>query len=193
MAVLLQAGTTSKPGEQTNYEIFCAQVDTMAGSAIRVLTSQDVKSVCLKSGSRNADLLVYRRLVEALLKKRFQVTTADSSADALMQVGVPLVGVSYSAPVTSHIFGSSDVVRTIRSAYDIEIEDKGEIKFAKSFAFAYSDTVKESQIPQLEAGSYSFLTGRVVSGTFLDTMVQPLLFVASAAVVVYLFFTLRGS
>ncbi len=58
---------------------------------------------------------------------------------------------------------------------------------------AFSDTVSESEIPDLEAGSYVFLHGRIESRSVLDTILQPVLFVASAAVIVYLFFTLRGS
>ncbi|MCL5266942.1 MAG: hypothetical protein M1469_02425 [Bacteroidetes bacterium] len=191
--ILLLASNISQSREPTNYEVFCAQVDTLAQSAMKALTSQDVKLVYLKFGSRDVEVLVHQRIVEALLKNSFHVSMTDSSAVPSLRVAVPLVGVSYSAPVASHIFGSSDVVRTIRSAYDVEIADRGQIRFAKSYTFVFSDTVKENQISTLESGSYSFLRGKIVSGSFLDTMLQPLLFVASAAVVVYLFFTLRGS
>ncbi len=191
--LFLLAVGASEPKQPTNYEVFCAQADTLARNTIAVLASQDVKYVCLKFGSRDADVLVQQKVVEALLKSNFHVAVTDSPLIPLLRIAVPVVGVSYSAPVTSHIFGSSDVIRTIRSAYDVEVADRGQVRFARSYSFVFSDTVKESQISSLESGSYSFLRGKVVSGSFLDTMLQPILFVASAAVVVYLFFTLRGS
>ena len=193
IVILLLANNVSQSRELTNYEVFCAQVDTLALSAMKVLASQDVKLVYLKSGSRDVDVLVHLKITEALLKNSFHVVTTDSSAVPLLRVTVPLIGVSYSAPVTAHIFGASDVIRTIRSAYDVEIADRGQVRFAKSYSYVYSDTVKESQISALESGSYNFLRGKVLTGSFIDTMLQPLLFVASAAIVVYLFFTLRGS
>lgn len=191
--IILLAAGVSEPKQPTNYEVFCAQADTLAKNAVAVLTNQNVKSVYLRFGSREADILVQQKVVEALLKRHFHVKITDSSSIPLLKIEVPVVGVSYSAPVTSHIFGSSDVIRTIRSAYDLELADRGQVRFASSYSYVYSDTVNESRISSLESGSYSFLHGKVVTGSFLDTMLQPILFVASAAVVVYLFFTLRGS
>ena len=104
-----------------------------------------------------------------------------------------MVQVAYSSPVASHIFASSDVERTIQSNFDIELSDSCEITVAKSYSFIFADTVNESEIQSLEAGSYNFLHGKVDSGGFLDTILQPILFIASGAVIVYLFFTLRGS
>lgn len=190
--LLLTAGV-SEPKQPTNYEVFCAQADTLARSAIAVLVRQDVRRVSLKFGSRDADVLVQQKVMEALLKNNFHVSVADSPSIPLLRVAVPVVGVSYSAPVTSHIFGASDVIRTIRSSFDVELADRGQVRFARSYSYVFSDTVKESQVSSLESGSYGFLHGKVVTGSFLDTMLQPILFVASAAVIVYLFFTLRGS
>lgn len=176
----------------TNYEVLCAQVDTLAGSIANVLASQQIKSVCYRVGSRQIDKFVRQRIVERLLKSNLKLN-ADSSIGSSLKVMVPLVDVSYSAPVASHIFESADVVRSIRSAYDLEIVDSSQVMYAMSYSFAFSDTVKESRIPELESGSYDFLHGKSDPGGFFDTMLQPILFIASAAVVIYLFFTLRGS
>ena len=133
-----------------------------------------------------------QKLLEHLLKDKFTVLE-DLASKSVVRVDVPLMEVSYSAPVKSHIFGSPDVVRSMRSEYDVEMSDGGKVEFAKSFTLSFRDTVSESEIPELEVGSYSFLHGRIESTAFLDTVLQPVLFVASAAVIVYLFFTLRGT
>ena len=176
----------------TNYDVVSAQVDTLVQSVAKVLVEHQIKSLYCKTNTREVDTFVRQRIIESLLKNNFHLMTDSSSAPSL-KVTVPLVEVSYSAPVASHIFGSSDVVRRVRSVYEVEITDSSQIKFADSFSYAFADTVKEGEIPELESGSYGFLHGKIDSGSFFDTMLQPLLFIASAAVIVYLFFTLRGA
>lgn len=176
----------------TNYEIFRSQVDTLSGSIGKILTDLQVKSVSYRNNPGESEMFVRQRIEEQLLVKGLRVRE-DSASVPQLRVAVPLTKVDYSSPVASHIFASSDVERRVQSDYDIEISDSGEVKFAKSYSFAYVDTVKESEISDLESGSYSFLHGKIDPGGFMDTMLQPILFLASAAVIVYLFFTLRGS
>jgi hypothetical protein len=176
----------------TNYQVLNAQVDSLSVSVVSVISREGAKSVSLSTASRSIDNFVRQRLLEKLLRDKIQVTS-DSTVSPAIRIFVPLVEVTYSAPVASHIFSSSDVRRTVRSDYDVEISDGARINFAKTFSMAFSDTVSESEIPDLEAGSYVFLHGRIESRSVLDTILQPVLFVASAAVIVYLFFTLRGS
>ncbi len=191
VAVLLLSGA-SQAKRLTNYEIFSAQVDTLVKSITKVLVERQIKSVYCKTGPQEVDAFVRQRVLEGLLRNNFRLA-ADSVSVSSLRVAVPLVEVSYSAPVASHIFGSSDVIRTIRCAYDVVIADSSQIRFANSYSYVFMDTVKESEIPQLEAGAYGFLHGKIDSGSFFNTMFQPLLFIASAAVVVYLFFSLRGA
>ncbi len=176
----------------TNYNVLCAQVDTLAGSIADVLPGKQIRSLRYEAGTRPTDRFVRQRIVEHLLKSNIELSVSSSRGPSL-HVMVPSVNVTYSAPVATHIFGSADVVRSIRSDYDFEIADSDRIVYAKSYSFVFSDTVKESQIAELESGSYDFLRGKSDPGGFFDTMLQPILFIASAAVVIYLFFTLRGS
>lgn len=182
----------ARKGKPTNYDILNAQVDTLAVAVSGVLSHEHAKSVYLETGTRSVDNFVHQRIVQNLLRDKFQVMS-DSASAAIVRIFVPLVEVNYSAPVKSHIFGSSDVVRMLRSEYDVEVSDSVQVTFARSFSMAFRDTVSESEIPELEAGSYNFLHGKIEAKSFLDTVFQPVLFVASAAVIVYLFFTLRGS
>lgn len=179
-------------GKPTNYDILNAQVDTLAMTVTGVLSQEHDRSVFVKTGTRPVDNFVRQRLIQNLLRDKFRVMN-DTASRSVVRVLVPLVEVNYSEPVKSHIFGSSDVIRTLRSEYDVEISDSTHVTFAKSFTMAFSDTVSENEITDLETGSYGFLHGRIESKNFLDTVFQPVLFVASAAVIVYLFFTLRGS
>jgi len=190
--IALSIGSVSQAKQYTNYEVLSAQTDTLARSIINVLVDKQIKLLGCRVGKNDIDNFVRQRIEEHLLEHNLRLVT-DSAALTYLKVTVPLVGVAYSSPVSSHIFGSSEVVRTIRSDYDVELTDSGQVAFAKSFSFVYSDTVKEDQISELESGSYDFLHGRSDPGGFFDTMLQPILFVASAVIIVYLFFTLRGS
>ncbi len=179
----------------TNYEVLNSQVGIVADSVLSVLVRHRQAVVNYERsaiGPREVNNFVRQRIEEHLLENKIRVVM-DSSTAASLKVAVQLVEVTYSAPIASHIFSSSEVVRTIRSAYDIEMADSGEVRFAKSYSFSFADTVKQSRIPELETGSYEFLHGRSDPAGFLDTIFQPLVFAASAAIIVYLFFTLRGS
>ncbi len=192
MLLVFVSGSGHREGSPTNFEVFNNQVDSLSSAVAGVLVGEHGNVVSLKTGPRTVDEFVRQRLLERLLEDKL-VVREDSASATEVRINVPVIEVNYSAPVSSHIFGASDVVRSIRSEYDVDISDSGRVTFAKSFRMAYSDTVSMSDIPQLEAGSYNFLHGRVDSRNFLDTVLQPVLFVASAAVIVYLFFTLRGS
>jgi hypothetical protein len=197
LGVLTIVGVLSISGasfatRSTNYEIFCAQVDTVSDSIAKLLVSQQIKSLVFRVGSNEMEIFARQRIEERLLGDGIRILI-DSANAVKLSVSSPLVKVEYSSPVASHIFGSSDVERTVQSNYDVEISDTREIRIARSFTCVYRDTVRESEIPDLEYGSYGFLHGKADPGGFFDTMLQPVLFLASAAVVVYLFFTLRGS
>lgn len=192
LILFLAAGNDSSARRPTNFDIFNRQLDTLSAKVASALKNDNVTSLVLETGPRSVDGFVRMKLLEHLLKDKFTILE-DSASTSVVRVNVPLLEVSYSAPVKSHIFGSSDVVRSMRSEYDVEISDGGKVAFAKSFTLSFQDTVSESEIPELEAGSYNFLHGRIESRAFLDTVLQPVLFVASAAVIVYLFFTLRGT
>jgi hypothetical protein len=189
--VLFFSGT-SFGKKLTNYEVLRAQVDTLSESVVNLLTAQRLKTLNWRSAAGETETFVRQGIEERLLRNNFRLSS-DSTVAALLKVNVPVLKVEYSSPVASHIFASSDVERTIQSDYDVEIVDSGQVRFANSYTFVFADTVRQSDIPDLETGSYTFLHGRIDPGGFLDTMLQPVLFLASAAVVVYLFFTLRGS
>ncbi len=190
--VLFLSGGTASGKRLTNYEVLRAQVDTLSGSIVKVLTSQQIKSLACRNKPGEIEAFVRQRIDENLLGNNFRLVS-DSLSVPQLKLIVPVVNVEYSSPVSSHLFASPDVERTIQSAYDLEVSDSGVVTFAKSYSFFFSDTINESEIPDLESGSYSFLHGKIDQGGFIDAMLQPVLFLASAAVIVYLFFTLRGS
>ncbi|HUI30841.1 MAG TPA: hypothetical protein VLX91_11530 [Candidatus Acidoferrales bacterium] len=187
---LLVSSSESADKKFTNYEIFRAQVDTLSGTVVKILLSRQIGSISYRAKPGEIETFVRQKMEERLLENNLRLVSDSTSQ---LRMSVPLFQVSYSPPVASHIFASPDVERMVQSAYDVEISDSGEVKIAKSFSFAFSDTVNESDIPNLETGSYGFLRGKIDPGGFLDTILQPILFLASAAVLVYLFFTLRGS
>ncbi len=192
LLLVFVSGNGSTDRRPTNFEVLNHQLDSLSTAITSILKTEHDTSVSLETGSRSVDGLVRQKLLEKLLNDKFTVLE-DSAAATRVRVVVPLMVVTYSAPVKSRIFGSPDVIRRVNSQYDVEISDSGRVSFAKSLTLSFEDTVSESEIPGLEAGSFGFLHGRIESTAFLDTVLQPVLFVASAAVIVYLFFTLRGT
>ncbi|HHM01539.1 MAG TPA: hypothetical protein ENJ15_00890 [Caldithrix abyssi] len=54
------------------------------------------------------------------------------------------------------------------------------------------DTLKQGDLPAVEAGAYSFLKGRRASYNVWEQWIEPALVTLSLSVVVYLFFTIRS-
>ncbi len=181
--------SSSKP---TNYEVIGAQIDSLAKTLVTLLGENRIKELTFDTESHSIDLFARQRIIEQLLNRKFRLLVG-AGKPAQLTVRVPLIQVFYSTPIASHIFGSSDVVRKIRSSYAVQLADSGQVRFANTFSYVFEDTVKESQIPSLEVGVYGFLHGKLDSGSLLNDVVQPILFIGSAAVIVYLFFTIRGS
>ncbi|HEY9167388.1 MAG TPA: hypothetical protein VIS48_14630 [Candidatus Kryptonia bacterium] len=176
----------------TNYEVVSSHIDSLVNVVTGILRKDSITSLDYRSARREIDEFVHQRVSEGLLGKGIKLLS-DSASTASMRVTVPLMEVSYSAPVSSHVFGSSDVIRSIHSEYSVEIVLKDQVAFSKSLRYSYVDTISESEITELESGSYSFLRGKFENSGILDDILQPILFVAAAGVIVYLFFTLRGS
>ena len=56
----------------------------------------------------------------------------------------------------------------------------------------WQDTVRQSDVPSIEAGDYPFLKGRQTSYNVWSQWVEPALVTISLSAVVYLFFTIRS-
>jgi|GEM_PF-6713559 hypothetical protein len=178
---------------RSNLRIFTLQADSFITTALGIVKSENADILSIKFDSSEAGNFIKQKFIEKALMEHLRII-ADVAGDSIIlaTVSVPLMTVSYSTPVASHLFGSSDVVRTVRSTYSLNLLRNSRFVFAHTFSYEASDTVSEEAIKSLEIGEYNFLHGSVSSKSILNDVIQPILFAGAAAVVVYLFFVLRG-
>ncbi|MGC8595212.1 MAG: hypothetical protein ACP5US_02450 [Candidatus Kryptoniota bacterium] len=178
---------------RSNLRIFTAQADSFVTTALEIVKSKNVGVISIKFDSTETGNFIKQKFLERALIEHLTIMS-DGYADTavLAAISVPLMAVSYSSPVASHLFGSSEVVRTVRSSYSLNLLRNSKFIFARTFSYETSDTVPDAEIRSLEVGEYNFVHGSILSKSIFNDVIQPLLFAGAAAVVVYLFFVLRG-
>lgn len=178
---------------QSNLKLFNTQADSFINAVLGIVRDENIDILSIRFDSSEAGNFIKQKFLEkALLEHLHIIAGTSSDSIALATVSVPVMMVSYSSPIASHLFGSSEVVRTVRSSYSLNLLKNSQFIYAHTFSYNTSDTISEAEIRSLEIGEYSFVHGSVSSGSIFNDVIQPILFAGAAAVVVYLFFALRG-
>lgn len=100
------------------------------------------------------------------------------------------VGVNYSEPEKSGLFGKYSVERKVVIEGSV-LREGAEVKEV-GFKESFTDTVPFDKINELEDNSLSFTRGNIPEPPFFSSIIEPIIVVASAAATVYLFFTVRS-
>ena len=87
-------------------------------------------------------------------------------------------------------FGSYLLPRKIEVSGNYSIKNNSFIY--KEFRYNYLDTVKVDSVKTLENSSYSFTQGNVPAEPFFSSLFEPIVAIGTAAIAVFLFFTIRS-
>jgi hypothetical protein len=98
--------------------------------------------------------------------------------------------VKYGNIFRSGFFGSYYLPRKIEVSGNYSIKNNAFIY--KEFHYNYLDTVQVDSVKTLENSSYSFTQGNVPAEPFFSSLFEPLIAIGTAAIAVFLFFTIRS-
>jgi len=188
------------PRRPDNLEVFQKLFDKVA------------RHITEKSGTRNeipifltpiedetsiAALLRGRIIADALEKARIVYSHDSSSSNSnYLQINGSVLryGVEYNPVRTGWLFRKSTARRYAVIEVDIELIEKpaGRVWLHDLFRAEYADTVRSSEIKELENPQVPFTVGQVRRRSAWSQIVEPLLLAAGTGVAIYALYALRS-
>ena len=164
-------------------------VDSSSASIISDLQAEK-EGLSIKLLSDNSYFILTERLISSLVTKKINVSS-DSSKNLIdVRYIIDNAKVNYEDISREGIFGSYFVKRNLTLSGSFVIQ--GSKTFSKKFSYFYSDKIKLDSVKDIENSSFPFTHGELPTEPFFSSLVEPVIAVASAALTVILFFTVRS-
>ena len=176
---------------KTNLELFNTQLDSAVSKVINNLPS-NVDTINLNLTLGNSYSIFENRIIADFnsMKKQVQLNTGHFSNFTEVNFVIENATVTYGEMFRKSLFGTFYLQRILNLKGSFAIL-KNATK-VHNFNFSTKDTVKVSDINQIENNSYPFTKGKVPSEPFFANLYEPVIAIGTAAVAIYLFFTIRS-
>lgn len=173
-----------------NLEIFYALIDSSGENILNNLPASN-KDLSLSLNLGESYSLFKNHLISIFYKDGYKVKLSDS-ADGKVNISYVLdkAKVNYGDIFRDGIFGSYLMPRKVEISGNYLI--KNNTFSYKEFNYKYLDTVKVDNVKTLENISYPFTQGNIPAEPFFSSLFEPLVAIGTAAIAVFLFFTIRS-
>ena len=173
-----------------NLEIFYALIDSSGENILNNLPASN-KDLSLSLNLGESYSLFKNHLISIFYKDGYKVKLSDS-ADGKVNISYVLdkAKVNYGDIFRDGIFGSYLMPRKVEISGNYLI--KNNTFSYKEFNYKYLDTVKVDNVKTLENISYPFTQGNIPTEPFFSSLFEPLVAIGTAAIAVFLFFTIRS-
>lgn len=138
---------------------------------------------------------VIRGAVRSLLASGHRIMTEPGASDSVLTLNVEEARIGYGTPFSESFLGERLVVRTVTLNLGVRLRSSSSsaLVFDRRFTRSSADTVRLSEVGQLDSVVPAGWTVQSPPNSFVDSYLEPLVVTAAAAVAVYLFFTIRSS
>lgn len=177
--------------EKSNLNILYDLADSSASSIIKALPSGQ-KDLSFNFTLGNDYELFKDHLITYFVNQKYNVFQPDKASDNTLKIDYTIdnAKITYGDPFRAGFFGNYKVQRNVKIS-GIFTVNKNPV-FASKFNYAVSDTIGYSNIQELQSSSYSITKGDVPAEPFFSSLLEPVVAVGTAAVVIFLFFTIRS-
>jgi len=173
-----------------NLEIFYTLVDSSGENLIKNLP-ESIKDINLNMHLGKSYSLFENHLMATFNKAGFKINLEDSSEQkTYVDYVLDKAKVNYGEIFRSGFFGSYLLPRELEVSGNYSIKNNSFVY--KEFYYSYVDTVKVDNVKTLENSSYSFTQGNLPPEPFFSSLFEPLIAIGTAAIAVFLFFTIRS-
>jgi hypothetical protein len=173
-----------------NLEIFYTLIDSSGENVITDLPVS-VKDIDVNFNLGNSYSLFENHLMSVFNKKGYKINFQSSAVEKIfINYVLDQAKVKYGDIFRSGLFGSYFLPRTIEITGNYSIKDSSFLY--KEFNYNYTDTVRVDNVKTLENNSYPFTQAPVPSEPFFSSLFEPLVAIGTAAIAVFLFFTIRS-
>jgi hypothetical protein len=189
------AGDGDASTTKTNLEIFQMQLSSMAREAVHEGSLGGDRSLRLNFRNPDSGWLAQNTILEALKEMGYNlfIGSSDSQRSSTLDVGLLEMKVSYGPAFRDTFLGKRKTPRTVKTSLSANLRaPNDEILFAGILSRSFTDTVRASDIHDLENPAQRITQGEAPADGFFDNVIEPLVIIGASAVAVYLFFTVRS-
>ncbi len=174
---------------KSNLNIFYSMVDSSSSLLLSNVPNGN-KKIEINMPPANTYFILNERLLNSLASKGIDIKPDSISRKLRVNYVIDNARVSYTNMSRNGVFGSYYVNRNITLSGSFIIIGSGTV--SKTFDYKYSDNVKLDSVKECENRALPFTHGELPAEPFFSSLVEPAIAVASAAVTVILFFTVRS-
>lgn len=175
----------------TNLEVFYKLADSSVVKVLSALPKED-SEVRLRLSLTEGYSVFRNRIIQDLRQGGKNVLLAGDSLAPSVDLTIDMAKAVYSDLFRQGLFGSYKGERTLTLSGSYVLASKGVVRKADNFTFTARDTVLYDEMKQLEDPSIPFTRGNIPSEPLFSTLWEPVVALGTAAVAVYLFFTVRS-
>lgn len=184
------------PGSKSNLEIFYILTDSSAANLIKNIPGEK-KEVILQLNLGNEYSILGNKIISSLQENNFFVSVGSIKHNEVSPQASPTVnfvidnaGVQYGEMFRNGFLGDYLIPRKIFLSGNYMVDLKG--ANYNAFNFNFADTIRVDEIKNLENLSFPFTQGEVPIEPFFSGLLEPVIAIGTAAVAVFLFFSIRS-
>ncbi|MBZ0200972.1 MAG: hypothetical protein K8H86_13965 [Ignavibacteriaceae bacterium] len=184
LVIVFLFGSTAFSQSKTNIEVYYSLVDSAAGLIAKRLPAEQNKIVVI---SNKNDYSIFTNRIKSTFNKLG--VAPDSGVNTELTISFDRTTVQYSDMHRESFFGSMWVKRKVEFGGNFSFNNKiapGE------FLFSAIDSVKVDDIKKIENPVYPFTVSEVPPEPFFSSLLEPAAAIGTAAVAIYLFFSVRS-
>jgi hypothetical protein len=174
---------------KNNLELFYSMVDSSSAAIVSTLPI-DKENLSINLITDNSFFILKERLISSLVRNKINVSSDSGKNLIAVRYAIDNAKVNYEDISREGIFGSYFVKRNLTLSGSFVILSSK--TFSNKFSFFYSDKIKLDSVKDIENGTFPFTHGELPSEPFFSSLIEPVIAVASAALTVILFFTVRS-
>ncbi len=190
---LLLVGTVLSQEPPRTITVFQRQAGAIAERAYAAAHARDSARIVLSVVPEGSAWFLEQPIFEVTRHAGF-VPRGDSSAAYVVEFGVNDMHVVYRNARRTWFLGTSVIDREVSLAMWTTVHDRatGEIVLAEQFDESFADTIAVADVERLETPGVPATRGTLPPAGFFSNVLEPVIFIGSVAVAIYLLFSVRS-
>lgn len=176
---------------KSNLEIYYNLIDSSASKVVDNINTKNEKiSLNLTLGESYS--LFENHLISAFTRRGYNITNNSEDKDWIkINYVLDNVQVNYKDMFRDGFLGSYLTPRVISVSGNYLISKDSHIY--EEYYYTYTDTIRVDNIKEIENLSYPFTMSDIPEEPFFSSLFEPIIAIGTAAIAVYLFFTIRSN
>ena len=186
------------------FTFFCFQVQAQSSSnlnRIYGLIDESVDKISAKLENTEeykiefelpSEYSIFKNIVLNKFREKSEASFVEIDFAGRLNYSIAEAGTNYNKTFRKGFLGSYYIERKVFLSGSYSIAREGKITETGEFNYSGTDTVKKSDINQLESSALPFTKSEKPAEPFFGSLLEPVVAIGTAAVTIFLFFSVRS-